>query len=169
MSNIKQVHTNCCYKSYCFSKSYYSDDENDTELDPINNYDEYSHREIIDRCDFGQNHMIHTRLSSNKSLIQERVQTSIKNNLLSSDQNNGNDGPSKQQTNKTFPTMLKLIHGALIGGVNYEKNTWTQNLQLKRTLQSHQITQLNTKIQIHTKYQPSMTQLEKLPDSRNKN
>ena len=43
-----------------------------------------------------------------------------KTNLLSSDQNNGNDGPSKQQTNKIFPTLLKLICGALIGGVNYE-------------------------------------------------
>ncbi len=53
MSNMKQVYTNCCYKSYCFSDNYYSDDENDTELDPINIYDEYSHREIIDRCDFG--------------------------------------------------------------------------------------------------------------------
>ncbi len=77
MLNIKQVNTNCCYKSYCFSDNYYSDDENDTELDPINIYDEYSHREIIDRCDFGQNHMIHARLSSNKFLIQEQVQTSI--------------------------------------------------------------------------------------------
>ncbi len=121
MSNIKQVYTNCCYKSYCFSNNYYSDDENDTELDPINIYDEYSHREIINRCDFGQNHMIHARLSSNKSLIQEQVQTSIKNNVLSSDPNNGNDGPSTQQTNKTFLTMLKLICGALIGGVNCEE------------------------------------------------
>ncbi len=58
--------------------------------------------------------MIHARLSSNKSLIQEQVQTSIKNNVLSSDLNNGNDGPSTQQTNKKFPTMLKLIRGALI-------------------------------------------------------
>jgi hypothetical protein len=77
MSNTKQVYSNCCYKFYCFSDNYYSDDENDTELDPINIYDEYSHREIIDRCDFGQNHMIHARLSSNESLIQEQVQTSI--------------------------------------------------------------------------------------------
>ncbi len=119
MANMKQVYTNCWYKSYCFSNNYYSDDENDTELDPIIIYDEYSHREIIDRCDFGQNHMIHTRLSSNKFLIQEQVQTSIENNVLSSDPNNGNDGPSTQQTYITFPTMLN--RGALIGGVNYEE------------------------------------------------
>ncbi len=60
---MKQVYTNCCYKSYCFSHNYYSDDKNDTELDPINIYDEYSHRKIINWCDFGQNHMIHARLS----------------------------------------------------------------------------------------------------------
>jgi hypothetical protein len=66
-----------------------------------------------------------------KSLIQEQVQTSIKNNVLSSDPNNGNDGPSKQQTNKTFPTMLKLICGALMEGQTMKKYTWTQTLQLK--------------------------------------
>ncbi len=32
-----------------------------------------------------------------------------------------NDGQSTHQTSKTFPTMLKLISGALIGGVNYEE------------------------------------------------
>jgi hypothetical protein len=38
---------------------------------------------------------------------------------LSSDSTN--DGQSMQQTSKTFPTMLKLISGALIGGVNYKE------------------------------------------------
>jgi hypothetical protein len=37
---------------------------------------------------------------------------------LSSDSTN--DGQSMQQTSKTFPTMLELISGALIGGVHYE-------------------------------------------------
>jgi hypothetical protein len=32
-----------------------------------------------------------------------------------------NDGQSTQQTSKTFPAMLKLISGALIGGVNYKE------------------------------------------------
>jgi hypothetical protein len=32
-----------------------------------------------------------------------------------------NDGQSMQQTSKPFPTMLKLISGALIGGVNYKE------------------------------------------------
>ncbi len=38
---------------------------------------------------------------------------------LSSDSTNG--GQSTQQASKTFPNMLKLIRGALIGGVNYKK------------------------------------------------
>jgi hypothetical protein len=38
---------------------------------------------------------------------------------LSSDSTN--DGQSMQQTSKTFPTMLKLKGGALIGGVNYKE------------------------------------------------
>jgi hypothetical protein len=38
---------------------------------------------------------------------------------LSSDSTH--DGQSMQQTSKTFPTMLKLINGALIGGVNYNE------------------------------------------------
>jgi hypothetical protein len=74
---------------------------------------------MIDRCEFGQNHTIHARLSSDKSLIQEQVQTSTENNLLSSDPTTGNDGQSTQKTNKTFLTMRKLIRGALTGGVNY--------------------------------------------------
>jgi hypothetical protein len=38
---------------------------------------------------------------------------------LSSDSTN--DGQSMQQTSTTFPTMLKLVSGALIGGVNYKE------------------------------------------------
>jgi hypothetical protein len=38
---------------------------------------------------------------------------------LSSDSTN--DGQSTQQTSKSFPTMLKLISGTLIGGVNYKE------------------------------------------------
>jgi hypothetical protein len=47
-----------------------------------------------------------------------RISTT-KNCDLSSDSTN--DGQSMQQTSKTFPTMLKLISGALIGGVNYKE------------------------------------------------
>ena len=52
--------------------NWWSNDENDMEDDSINIYDEYSHSKIINRCDFGQNHLIQARLSSNNSLIQHQ-------------------------------------------------------------------------------------------------
>ena len=114
MSNQKQCGANYCCKSYCFFGNDCSDNENDTEIDSIDIYDEYSHSEIIDRCDFGQNHLIHARLSSNKPIIQEQVENNIENNVSNSVPTNG--AQSTQKTNKTYPTMLKLICGALIGG-----------------------------------------------------
>jgi hypothetical protein len=44
-------------------------DENDMEYDSINIYDEYSNSELINRCDFGQNHLIQASLLTNNSLI----------------------------------------------------------------------------------------------------
>jgi hypothetical protein len=58
-----------------------SDDENDMENDSINIYDEYSHSKIINRCDFGQNHLIQARLSSNNSLIHHQEINSTENNV----------------------------------------------------------------------------------------
>jgi hypothetical protein len=108
----------------------------------------------------------------------------IKSDGLSSDSTY--DGQSTQQTNKTFPTLLKLISGALIGDVNSlsaksvlageklvamysgmlttKKYTLTLTLMKKPTLQSQPITWVWTKIQIYTKYQPCLKQLEKWPD-----
>jgi hypothetical protein len=56
-----------------------SDDENDMENDSINIYDEYSHIEIINRCDFGHNYLIQARLLSNNSLIQHQETNSNEN------------------------------------------------------------------------------------------
>jgi hypothetical protein len=81
---------------------------------------------------------------------------------LSSDSTN--DGQSEQQTSKTFPTMLKLISGALIGGVNYKEIYMDSDIDDKQTLQLQPITWVYTKIQIYTKYQPCLKQLEKRPD-----
>jgi hypothetical protein len=59
-----------------------SDDENDMENDAINIYDDYSHSEIINRCDSGQNHhLIQARLLSNNSLIQHQEANSTENNV----------------------------------------------------------------------------------------
>jgi hypothetical protein len=58
-----------------------SNDENDMENDSINIYDEYSNNEIINRCDFGQIHLIQARLLSNNSLIQHQETNSTENNV----------------------------------------------------------------------------------------
>jgi hypothetical protein len=58
-----------------------SDDENDMGNDSINIYNEYSHSEIINRCDFGQIHLIQARLLSNNSLIQHQETNRTENNV----------------------------------------------------------------------------------------
>jgi hypothetical protein len=58
-----------------------SNDVNDMENDPINIYNEDSHSEIINRRDFGQNHLIQARLTSNNSLIQHQETNSTENNV----------------------------------------------------------------------------------------
>jgi hypothetical protein len=58
-----------------------SNDENDMEDNSINIYDEYTHSEIINRCDFGQIHLIQARLLSTNSLIQHQETNSTENNV----------------------------------------------------------------------------------------
>ncbi len=58
-----------------------SNDEIDMEKDSINIYNEYSHSEIINRCDFGKIHLIQARLLSNNSLIQRQETNSNENNV----------------------------------------------------------------------------------------
>jgi hypothetical protein len=55
-------------------------DENDMKNDSININDEYSHSEFINRCDFGQIHLIQERLLSNNTLIQHQETNSTENN-----------------------------------------------------------------------------------------
>jgi hypothetical protein len=57
-----------------------SNDENDMENDSINIYDVYTQREIFNRCDYGQIHLIQERLLSNNSLIQHQEPNSTENN-----------------------------------------------------------------------------------------
>ncbi len=44
------------------------DDESDVEFDSMQKHEEYSHSEIIHRCNFGFGHLINARLSSKASL-----------------------------------------------------------------------------------------------------
>jgi len=85
----------------------------------MHHHDEYSHSEIINQCNFGSEHLINALLSS---------QTCLPNQADSSTQNsipqcfNSNDFDSDhgtEETIKTFPTMLKLVAGTLVGSVIY--------------------------------------------------
>jgi hypothetical protein len=79
---------------------------------------------------------------------------------LSSDSTN--DGQSMQQTSRTFPTMLKLISGTLIGDVNYKKIYMDSDIDDKTnppTTANNMGVDKNTNI--YSKYQPCLKQLEK--------
>ncbi len=69
-----------------------------------------------------------------------------------------------QQISKTFPTMLKLISGALIGGVNYKEIHMDSHIDEKINPPiTTNIMGVDQNTNIH-KYQPCLKQLEKWPD-----
>ena len=85
----------------------------------MHEHDEYSHSEIIQRCNFGSKHLINARLSS-QTCLQHQPDLSTRDGTHLS--LNGTNFDSDQKTDesiKTFPTMLKLINGTLVGYVKY--------------------------------------------------
>ena len=48
------------------------------DIDTQNQYTEYSHNEIINRCKFGNNHIIQTRLLSNGSIFKQQDHDGIR-------------------------------------------------------------------------------------------
>ncbi len=103
---------------YCRDDDW-SDDESDADFDSMHEYEEYSHSEIIHWCNFGFRHLINARLSSETSLQYQADSNThgtaphcLNSNDIDSDQ-------GTEETIQTFPTMLKLIGGTLVGGVKY--------------------------------------------------
>ena len=78
-------------------------------------------RRIINKCDFGQRHLIGAQISSTTTLLQSSEPGEL-NTLLdtSISEVTTNDNP-KQHKIKTYPTMLKLISGSLVGGANFNE------------------------------------------------
>ncbi len=104
---------------FCYRDDDRSDDESDSGFDNMHKHDEYSHSEIINRCNFGSKHFINARLSS-QTCLQHQADSSTQNAIpqcLNSKDLNTDHGT--EDTIKTFPTMLKLIGGTLVGGVKY--------------------------------------------------
>ena len=85
----------------------------------MHEHDEYSHSEIINRYNFGSRHLINARLSS-QTCLQYQADSSVHDattQCLHSKDIDGDHG--SEETFKTFPTMLKLISGTLVGGGKY--------------------------------------------------
>ncbi len=100
---------------------YSSDDDNSDNIDEIVCYQELSHSETIERCDFSISHISNVQLSSDKSILQEE-HTMIDGTETQDSTLNGKDLSNFQRnTNNTYSTMLKLISGALVGGTNYSE------------------------------------------------
>ncbi len=80
-----------------------------------------SHNEIIDKCDFGQRHLIGARISSTNALFQSGESGELNALFDTSDSDGENDDNPKQHKIQTYPTMLKLISGSLVGNANYNE------------------------------------------------
>ncbi len=102
-----------------YSEDDWNDDESDSDFEFMNENEEYSHSEIIHRCNFGSDHLINARLSSETSLPYQPDSFSHDATPQCLNANNIDDDHRTEDIVKTFPTMLKLISGTLVGGVKY--------------------------------------------------
>ena len=85
----------------------------------MHQHDEYSHSEIINQCNFGSKHITNARLSS-QTCLQHQADSSTQNAIpqcLNSNDFDSNHGA--KETIKSFPNMLKLVCGTLVGSVKY--------------------------------------------------
>jgi hypothetical protein len=107
-----------CMSFYCRDDDW-SDDESDADFDSMHKHKEYSHSEIIHQCNFDFRHLINAHLSSEMSLQYQADSNThgIAPHCLNSNDINSDHGT--EEAIKTFPTMLKLIGGTLVGGVKY--------------------------------------------------
>ncbi len=112
--NVTFVITKLFYYSLItnFRDNDWSDDDGDYNFDK--RQEELSQNK--DRCKFNHRHLINTRLSSNRSLLQE-VMLTVSNTKKQDLNPKGTDNVNlTQKINKTYSTMLKFMSGALVGG-----------------------------------------------------
>ena len=82
----------------------WSDDESDSDFDNMHQHDEYSHSEIINQCNFGSEHLINARLSS-QTCVQNQADSSTQNSIPQCLNSNDFDSDhGTEETIKTFPT-----------------------------------------------------------------
>jgi hypothetical protein len=105
--------------SFYYRNDYWSEDESDVKFDSMHKHKEHSHYEIIHQCNFGSRHLINACLALKASLqyqADSNIHETTQHCLNSKDINNDH---GTEETIESFPTMLKLIGGTLVGGVKY--------------------------------------------------
>ena len=85
----------------------------------MHEHDEYSHSEIIQRCNFGSKHLINARLLTQTCLQHQPDLSTRDATHLSLNDTNFDSDQKTEESIKTFPTMLKLINGTLVGCMKY--------------------------------------------------
>jgi hypothetical protein len=85
----------------------------------MHEYDEYSHYEIINRCNFGSKHLINARLFTQTCLQHQPDSTTRDVTPLCLNSTNDDSDQKTEESFKTFPTMLRLINGTLVGCMKY--------------------------------------------------
>jgi hypothetical protein len=85
----------------------------------MHEHDEYSHSEIIHRCNFGSKHLINARLLTQTCLPYQPDSSTRDATPLCLNSTNFEGDQKTEETIKTFPTLLKLINGTLVGSVKY--------------------------------------------------
>ena len=105
---------------YIRSDNEWSYDESGDDDAAVNYSEEYSPDEIINRCDFWHDHVVSSWILSLTSIIHQEQLTNIPQpqEVQVMNKNATDTNPHTLDTNKTFPTMLKLISGTLVGGAN---------------------------------------------------
>ena len=103
----------------CRDDDWSNDDESDSDFDNMHEHDEYSHSEIIHRCNFGSKHLINARLLTKTCLQHQPDSSTCYSTPLCLNSTNFDDDQKTEESIKTFPTLLKLINGTLVGSVKY--------------------------------------------------
>ena len=85
----------------------------------MHEYDEYSHSEIINRCNFGSKHLINARLFTQTCLQHQPDSSTCDVTPLCLNSTNVDSDQKTEESIKTFPTMLRLINGTLVGCMKY--------------------------------------------------
>ncbi len=103
----------------------YNDDKwgyNESDSKEIYSHnEENSHDKIVNKCDFGQRHLISACISSTNTLFQSGESGELNMLLGTSSSDGKNDDNPKQHKIQTYPTMVKLISGSLVGRANYNE------------------------------------------------